>query len=183
MLRQSVPYAIATFSILAAGSSAWGANLTMSYVQPASTMIDWDGINDADGDGTVTFGTLGDAQNATLSVLCNSANGYTLTFNSSNATASNTGELKNGASAIGYTAAMSTGGVSDATIVTSSLVLNNGSRESVDVNFNGGSDVLPLDGATQANEIQLTITLDSFSGALHEAGTYSDTITATIALN
>ncbi len=168
---------------LFASSTAWSANLTMTYVQAATTMIDWDGINDVDGDGSMTFSGLGDAQSATLSVLCNALDGYTVTFNSSNATGATTGELKNGSNAIGYTASMSTAGVNDATIVTNSLVLNNGSQESVDVNFNGGSDVLPVNASTEANEIGLTITLDSFDGNLKPAGTYTDTITATIALN
>ena len=167
---------------LFAASTATAANLSMSYVQPATTAIDWDGINDTNGDGTVSFSALGDAQTATLKVLCNAANGYKVTFNSSNATGTAASELKNGADAIAYTAVLGMAGVANATIVTQTLVLNNGATASVDVNFNGGGDVLPLASGV-ANAINLDLTFESFSGDLFPAGTYTDTITATIALN
>ena len=164
-------------------TNGWAADLTVSYTQPAQTAIDWDGIDDVDGDGTLTFASLGDTQAASLKVLCNSTNGYTITFNTANATGAGASEIINGGSAIPYTATLDTSGVANATVVTSSLVLNNVAQESVDVNFNGGSDVLPVGGASPANTISLSLTLTAFGGDLYPQGTYTDVITATIATN
>jgi hypothetical protein len=159
-------------------AAIFGADLTVQYVEAQRAWIDWDGINDEDGDGTATFINLGDTISSSLKVLCNKTAGYKITFTSANATGAAAANLVNGGNTLGYTAAMSLAGVTNATITTNSLNLT-GSTHSVNVNFTGGT--LPLNSGI-ANTIQLNLTLSNPGGILN-AGTYQDVITATVTLN
>lgn len=161
--------------------TAQAADLALSYNQGPMYAMDWDGIDDMNGDGSLQFNNMGEQQMATLKILCNSEPGYRITFHSQNALNTNTGLLVNGMHSVPYTVMMDTSGILGANIDLSSFVLNDPSMPSVDVNFFGG--VLPLDGATQANEIMLTISLPPFDGILRPVGIYADVITATLALN
>lgn len=167
---------LAVLAIVPAG--LFGANLTVQYVEPQQAWIDWDGINDSNGDGTATFTALGGSVSASLKVLCNKTAGYKITFTSANATGAAAANLINGADTLGYTASMSLAGVTNATITTNSLNLT-GSSHSVNVNFTGGT--LPLNSGI-ANTIQLNLTLSNPGGILN-SGTYQDVITATVTLN
>lgn len=163
--------------------AAHGADLKLQYKQPAQAAIDWNGMDDQGGDGSLTFTALGQSEAATLSVLCNSINGYRITFHSPNATSRNQSSMINGAASVGYAVKMDTSGIQNANIVTDQLVLNDPSTDSVNVNFVGGQ--LPIDGANPArvNRIVLNIQLQDFDGELRPVGTYTDVIRATIVMN
>ncbi len=151
----------------------------LSSGPPYEAAIDWDGIDDYDGSGSVNFVNLGDTITATCRILCNKENGYKVWFQSANFKTQKTGNLVKGSDEILYTASMDTSGVQNANIRTNNLRIK-GNRVSLRVKFNKASNVLPLDGATQANVVVLSFTLASFDGTLYPAGTYTDTITATI---
>ncbi|SCA64199.1 hypothetical protein SCG7086_CO_00020 [Chlamydiales bacterium SCGC AG-110-P3] len=170
---------IVVLAAIAAGINA--ADLTLQYEVTAVAGIDWDGTGDLDGAGSVTFASMGDVKQATLSIICNTTAGYDVTLTTSNATAGGASVLKSGSNTIAYTATMGVSGVENATITAQTLDLT-GAAPSLSVNFTGGSDVLPLDHTSTANEMVLTLTLANDS-VLRPAGTYQDVITTTIAVN
>ena len=181
-MKKSCLWAIFLALVCYGGLFAGEADLVLTYEQSAIVAIDWEGTGDLEGDGTLIFSDFGDTQTATLSILCNKLEGYKVTLYSANATSATGSVLVNGSDTISYTTAMDTSGVQNANITLSSLVLNNGAQPSLDVNFASTGD-LPLNGSTSANQLLLTFVTDAFDGNLRPQGVYTDTITATIALN
>lgn len=163
-------------------SAPLSAVLVLPNSPPYVTAIDWDGIDDYDGGGTATFTTGGQTITATLKILCNKKQGYSVIFYSSNATGTTTSVLKNGTDTLSYTASMNTSGINNASITTNSLSINQPSRVSLNVRFTGSGNVTPQNGNTQTNVVVFSLTLQSISGLI-KAGTYTDTITATISVN
>ena len=151
---------------------------------PAQTALDWSGIDEYDGDGSEHFTYIGEQITATLTVLCNRYSGYSLYLSSPTAHKKRRAYLENGSDQIEYRISMDTSGVHQANITRENLNLKNDNQADLSVNFYGGS--LPRHGGFSGNVIQLHLTLrDSNSGSqrLHTMGTYTDQITATIAMN
>ncbi len=144
--------------------------------------IDWDGVNDEDGDGSLTFNSLGQTLTATLSVRTNATNGYNIIFYSSNATGKNISWLQSGSQQIRYIASMDVSGVQNANIRRAVLNLKNSNSACFTADFNKSGNVIPLTSAL-ANLIRLDFSLDYFNGTVIEMGTYVDIITATASLN
>jgi hypothetical protein len=155
--------------------------LTLPNAPPKVVAIDWDGMEDMDGDGTESFMNLGETITASLHILCNTNKGYNITFSSSNATAATASNIANGGNLIQYTGSIDLSGILHGNISTNSLDLT-GSAQSLKVRFNRGQDVMPMDSST-ANIVLLSLTLDGFQGALFPMGTYTDVITTTAAVN
>jgi hypothetical protein len=158
------------------------ATLILPNGPPWLTAIDWDGINQYDGDGTSTFTSGGQVITATLKILCNKNQGYSVIFYSPNATGTTASVLKNGSNTLSYTASMNSSGILNANITRSSLSINQISRHSLRVSFTGSGRVKPMNGNTQANVVVFSLTLQSITGLI-TAGTYSDIIYASISLN
>jgi len=179
-------------AMLVSANGVFAASRTLNVLHSHGKTVQgsWDGgdtVPTSGGNGQITL-EAGVAKTAVLKVQCNSKQGYSVSFNTPNATSDSASKMLLdgvGGSAqeeLDYTVTLDVEQFRATSNITVETLLLQTVGSSVVVDFLGAGTTVPND-PSEANEVKLLMTLTPFDPFAKEEGDYTDTVTAEVTLN